>query len=69
LQYSPYEVDNNVSTVDGATEGNSNIVNIENHVGAVGFTGVCIPEFVHRILLPLYLVRVDKETGEPIRNK
>lgn len=54
---------------DGATEGNSNIVNIENHVGAVGFTGVWLPEFIHRLLLPLYIIKVDKETGEPIRNK
>ena len=28
-----------------------------------------LPEFLHRILLPLYLIRVDKETGQPVRNK
>ena len=53
----------------GATEGNSNIVNIENHIGAVGFTGVWLPEFLHNLLLPLFVIRVDKETGEPIRDK
>lgn len=51
----------------GATEGNSNIVNIENKVGAVGFVGVCFPRRFQEKLLPLFVIKVDKETGEPIR--
>ena len=31
---------------DGSTEGNSNICNIENQVGAVGFINVLFPEFI-----------------------
>lgn len=52
----------------GATEGNSNMVNIENKVGCVGFIGVCFPTFIQERLLPLYIIKVDKETGEPIRD-
>ncbi|XP_014299292.1 long-chain fatty acid transport protein 4 [Microplitis demolitor] len=46
----------------GATEGNSNLVNIDNRVGAVGF----VPKFAGR-LYPVTLLRIDEETGEPIR--
>ncbi|XP_059478780.1 long-chain fatty acid transport protein 4-like [Neocloeon triangulifer] len=46
----------------GATEGNSNIVNFDNTVGAVGF----VPRYAGKIY-PLALVKVDEETGEPIR--
>ncbi|XP_015172878.1 PREDICTED: long-chain fatty acid transport protein 4-like [Polistes dominula] len=46
----------------GATEGNSNLVNIDNRVGAVGF----VPRFAGN-LYPVTLLRVDEETGEPIR--
>ena len=54
--------------LDGATEGNSNICNIENRVGAVGFIGVIFPEFIVDKLLPLKLIKVDKATGEPLRD-
>ncbi|KAJ8672520.1 hypothetical protein QAD02_003779 [Eretmocerus hayati] len=46
----------------GATEGNSNLVNIDNRIGAVGF----VPRFAGS-LYPVALVRVDESTGEPIR--
>ena len=51
----------------GATEGNSNIINIENKVGAVGFTPVALPQFIVDRLLPLAVIKINKETGEPIR--
>jgi hypothetical protein len=38
-------------------------VNIDNKVGSVGF----IPRFV-RFLLNIHLIKVDKYTGEPIRD-
>nr|XP_022913758.1 long-chain fatty acid transport protein 1 [Onthophagus taurus] len=47
----------------GATEGNSNLVNIDSKVGAVGF----IPRYA-RWLYPLELIKCDK-TGEPIRDE
>jgi len=67
----------------GSTEGNSNIsiknetfnmfrdiiktflqtVNNENVIGAVGFVSVLLPN-----LLPLGLIKVDRETGEEIRD-
>ncbi|XP_043270087.1 long-chain fatty acid transport protein 4-like [Venturia canescens] len=47
----------------GATEGNSNLVNIDNRIGAVGF----VPLYAGA-LYPVALLRVDEETGEPIRN-
>ncbi|KAL6431393.1 hypothetical protein ACFW04_007196 [Cataglyphis niger] len=46
----------------GATEGNSNIMNIDNKMGAVGFISRIIPSFY-----PTSIIKVDKD-GEPIRN-
>ncbi|XP_072765367.1 long-chain fatty acid transport protein 1 [Anoplolepis gracilipes] len=46
----------------GATEGNSNIVNINNKTGAVGF----IPRYVGH-LYPIALLKIDEETGELLR--
>lgn len=48
----------------GSTEGNSNIVNINSTVGAVGF----IPRYAW-FLYPVGLIRVDEMTGEPIRGE
>ncbi|XP_008204870.1 long-chain fatty acid transport protein 4 [Nasonia vitripennis] len=46
----------------GATEGNSNLVNIDNRIGAVGF----VPRYAGS-LYPVALLKVDESTGEPIR--
>ncbi|KRT84322.1 AMP-binding protein [Oryctes borbonicus] len=48
----------------GATEGNANIVNVDNTIGAVGFVSRILP-FVY----PISIIRVDPETGNPIRDK
>ncbi|XP_046376251.2 long-chain fatty acid transport protein 4-like [Haliotis rufescens] len=48
----------------GATEGNCNIVNFENKVGAVGFTTRIAP-----FLYPVTLIRVDEDSGEPLRDR
>ncbi|XP_063238104.1 long-chain fatty acid transport protein 1-like [Bacillus rossius redtenbacheri] len=48
----------------GATEGISNIVNIDNTVGAVGF----VPRYA-TFAYPVCLVKVDDATHEPIRDK
>jgi len=53
-----------IGEIYGATEGNSNIVNIDNTVGAVGF----VPRYAVW-LYPVALVRVNETTGEPIRGK
>lgn len=56
----------NIKTISefyGATEGNCNIININNHVGAVGFISMIAP-----FIYPVTLIRVDEETGEPIRD-
>ncbi|EEB19125.1 Long-chain fatty acid transport protein, putative [Pediculus humanus corporis] len=47
----------------GATEGNSNLVNIDNKVGCVGF----VPRLAGPVY-PVVLLKVDKDTEEPIRN-
>jgi len=52
----------NISEFYGATEGNSNIINFDNTVGAVGFVPVLFSG-----ILPLGLIKVD-EDGNPIRN-
>ncbi|XP_069678186.1 long-chain fatty acid transport protein 4-like [Periplaneta americana] len=46
----------------GATEGNSNLVNINSTVGAVGF----VPRYAGPIY-PVALIRIDENSGEPIR--
>uniref|UniRef100_A0A2M4BG82 Very long-chain fatty acid transport protein n=1 Tax=Anopheles marajoara TaxID=58244 RepID=A0A2M4BG82_9DIPT len=46
----------------GSTEGNSNLLNIDNTMGAVGF----VPNFAKKIY-PVTLIRCDEETGEVIR--
>lgn len=49
----------------GSTEGNSNIVNIDNHVGSCGF----FPIYPYLgSLYPVRLIKVDQETGELIRD-
>ncbi|XP_014253178.1 long-chain fatty acid transport protein 4-like isoform X1 [Cimex lectularius] len=47
----------------GATEGNANIANIDNTVGAIGFVSRIIPS-----VYPISIIRVDQLTGEPVRN-
>ncbi|KAL0277432.1 UNVERIFIED_CONTAM: hypothetical protein PYX00_004716 [Menopon gallinae] len=47
----------------GATEGISNLINIDSRVGAVGF----LPRIAHS-LYPVSLIKVNQETEEPIRN-
>ena len=47
----------------GATEGNSNVLNIDSKPGSVGFTSVLLP-FVY----PVSLIRVDEEGG-PVRDQ
>ncbi|XP_045610961.1 long-chain fatty acid transport protein 4 [Procambarus clarkii] len=48
----------------GATESISNIMNIEGKPGSCGFVSV-----LFRHAFPAYLIKIDEETGEPIRNK
>ncbi|KAK5647257.1 hypothetical protein RI129_002149 [Pyrocoelia pectoralis] len=47
----------------GATEGNIQLVNVDNKIGSVG----CIP-FWLRSFTPIFLVKYDKATGEAIRD-
>ena len=47
----------------GSTEGNSNVINIDNKLGAVGFNSVLITGFFR-----LKLFRVHEETGELLRD-
>lgn len=46
----------------GSTEGNSNLVNIDNKAGAIGF----IPRYAS-FLYPVALLKIDEETGELLR--
>ncbi|XP_031354017.1 long-chain fatty acid transport protein 4-like isoform X1 [Photinus pyralis] len=47
----------------GATEGISNIINVDNTPGCVGF----VPRYAGPIY-PMTLLKCDQETGEPLRN-
>lgn len=46
----------------GATEGNANIANIDNTIGAIGFVSRIIPS-----VYPISIIKVDP-SGEPLRN-
>ncbi|XP_004524668.1 long-chain fatty acid transport protein 1 [Ceratitis capitata] len=46
----------------GATEGNANIMNNDNTVGAIGFISRIFPQ-----IYPISIIRADPNTGEPIR--
>ncbi|KAL7305240.1 hypothetical protein TKK_0002625 [Trichogramma kaykai] len=46
----------------GATEGNANIVNIDNTIGAIGFVSRILPA-----VYPISIIKVN-ESGEPVRN-
>ncbi|KAK6759522.1 hypothetical protein RB195_021231 [Necator americanus] len=49
----------------GSTEGNSNIVNLDNHVGSCGF----FPIYPYiGALYPIRIIKVDQETGELVRD-
>ncbi|KAK6618914.1 hypothetical protein RUM44_003295 [Polyplax serrata] len=48
----------------GATEGNANIVNIDNTFGAIGFVSRILPA-----VYPISVIKADPATGEPIRNR
>ncbi|PZC72568.1 hypothetical protein B5X24_HaOG210926 [Helicoverpa armigera] len=48
-----------INEIYGATEGNANIINVDNTVGAVGF----LPKLVPTCLHPIALVRADEQGG------
>ncbi|CAI4227376.1 unnamed protein product [Auanema sp. JU1783] len=50
----------------GSTEGNSNIVNVDNHVGSCGFFPI-YPGLT--ALYPVRLIKIDEETGELVRDE
>ncbi|OQR72144.1 long-chain fatty acid transport protein 1-like [Tropilaelaps mercedesae] len=55
----------------GSTEGNSNLINIDNKVGAVGFLpsiSKIIPSVSERIY-PVRLIRINENTGLPLRDR
>lgn len=54
-----------ITELYASTEGNVNIINLDNKVGAVG----SFPQFIPSFLLPIGLIRVDPNTNEPIRDK
>ena len=53
----------------GSTEGNALLINLDNKVGAIGFTGVVEPQWLIDMILPNAIVKVDSVTGELVRDK
>ncbi|XP_035205863.1 long-chain fatty acid transport protein 1-like [Stegodyphus dumicola] len=54
----------NIGELYGSTEGNANVINIDNKIGAVGFMSRIIPT-----IYPVSLIKVEPSTGEPIRDE
>lgn len=57
----------NIAEFYGSTEGNANVLNVTGKVGAVGCIHLSTP--LRPLIQPLYVVRVDKETYEPVRGE
>lgn len=57
----------NIGEFYGSTEGNSNICQVENKIGAVGSVFVAWPRFLQELILPIVVIKVEPESGEPIR--
>ncbi|XP_075213343.1 long-chain fatty acid transport protein 4-like [Lycorma delicatula] len=53
-----------ITEVYGATEGNVNICNLDNTVGAIG----CLPRCLPQSVFPIAIIRINHETGDPVRN-
>ncbi|XP_053209869.1 long-chain fatty acid transport protein 4-like isoform X2 [Panonychus citri] len=53
----------------GSTEGSSSLINFTGKVGAIGFLSMIVPKFLVRIFYPLTIIKVNVETGEPIRGE
>ncbi|OQR70817.1 long-chain fatty acid transport protein 4-like [Tropilaelaps mercedesae] len=58
-----------IREIYGATEGNGNIMNIDGRVGAVGlFPTICrLSPTIARMVFHRFIIRVDPDTGEPLR--
>ncbi|XP_074599911.1 long-chain fatty acid transport protein 4-like isoform X2 [Brevipalpus obovatus] len=52
----------------GATEGNGSIINFNNREGSCGFRPVFIPHWILSKIYPNFLIKVDENTGEPVRD-
>ena len=61
----------NLRELYGSTEGNANVVNIDNTVGSVGFVPtICrVSPFLATLIYNLNIVKIDPDTGVPVRNK
>ena len=44
------------------------MTNIENKIGAVGFSGVIEPGWLQEIVLPVYVIKVNRDTNQVIRD-
>lgn len=52
----------------GSTEGNANVVNYTGKEGACGFLSQIVPFFVINLFYPVNIIKVNEETGEPVRD-
>ena len=52
-----------------ASEGNCNVTNTSGEVGKVGWIGVTWPRILREKLYPIFLIRIDEITGEPVRGE
>ena len=53
----------NIAEFYGATEGNANVINIENKIGSCGYIPTCVPVS----LFPLHVIKIDTDNWEPVR--
>ncbi|XP_071749664.1 long-chain fatty acid transport protein 4 isoform X2 [Lepeophtheirus salmonis] len=53
----------------GSTEGNMNLINFDNTVGAVGCIPNIIPKFLIELITPIHLIKVNPQTLEVYRDE
>lgn len=60
----------NLREIYGSTEGNGGFINTDNTAGSIGFRPtICrLSKVISKAILPMYVIKVDPETGKPIRN-
>eukprot|EP00096_Caligus_rogercresseyi_P012593 TRINITY_DN5325_c0_g1_i1.p1 TRINITY_DN5325_c0_g1~~TRINITY_DN5325_c0_g1_i1.p1 ORF type:complete len:706 (-),score=171.66 TRINITY_DN5325_c0_g1_i1:280-2397(-) len=53
----------------GSTEGNMNLINFDNTVGAVGCIPNMVPKFLVELITPIHLIKVNPQTLEVYRDE
>ena len=57
-----------IAEVYGTSEGNAQIVSLDDKAGSCGFLSRALPKWIGKRIYPVSLIKVNEETGEPLRD-